>query len=250
VSARNRCTLLTVSVLLFVGACQAASPPPTAIVRARAPSSAPTLAPQPTNATRGPSPTPAPTAPAPTATPLPSPQPIPLPSPLPGVSVASKTRYYDVAGLSTVQLVDAMEQWAASNSPDGYWAGTRFTWDAHWDFRLSGTCRLAGASVSVRTFMTLPRWSIPADAPAYLVMHWKRFMEALTLHEGGHVAQGIRTGNEILLALKSVPRAATCDRLVSALQRTFDRVKEAGEARNTEYDRVTDHGRTQGAVFP
>jgi hypothetical protein len=34
------------------------------------------------------------------------------------------------------------------------------------------------------------------------------------------------------------------------LQRTFDRVKEAGEARNTEYDRVTDHGRTQGAVFP
>ena len=148
------------------------------------------------------------------------------------------------------ELVDAMEQWAASNSPDGYWAGTRFRWHADWDYRLSGKCRLTAASVSVRTVMTLPRWSIPADAPTYVVTRWKRFIEALTLHEDGHVAQGIQTGNEILVALKTVPGAATCKRLVSVLQRTFERSKELGEARNTEYDRVTDHGRTQGAVFP
>jgi predicted secreted Zn-dependent protease len=243
VSTRNRFAVLTVSVLLFVAACQAASPPPTAIVRARATSIAPTLASKPTNSTPAPSPTP-----APTATPLPSP--IPLPSPLPGVSVATKTNYYDVAGLTMTELKGAMEHWAASNSPDGYWAGTRFRWDAHWDYHLRGKCRLTAATVSVRTVMTLPRWSIPADAPAYVVTRWKRFIEALTLHEGGHVAQGIRTANEIVSALKTVPGKATCKRLVSALQRTFEDSKALGEARNTEYDRVTDHGRTQGAVFP
>jgi len=169
---------------------------------------------------------------------------------LPGVSVKKKTIYYDVAGLTTSQLQDAMEQWAALHSPDGFWAGTRFEWDADWDYRLSGTCRRTAVSVSVRTFMTLPRWSMPADADPSVVTRWKGFMDALTLHEGGHVAIGIQTGNEILVALKKVPRAATCSSLVSALRRAFQRAKEIGEARNTEYDRVTLHGRTQGAVFP
>jgi predicted secreted Zn-dependent protease len=186
----------------------------------------------------------------PTATPLPSASPIPLPSPLPGVSVKKKTIYYDVAGRTTGQLVDAMEHRAALHSPDGYWAGTRFEWDAHWDFHKNGKCRRTAVSVSVRTFMTLPRWSIPADPDPSVVTRWNGFMDALTLHEGGHIANGIRTGNEILLALEKVPRKATCKSLVSALRRAFERAKERGEARNIEYDRVTLHGRTQGAVFP
>jgi predicted secreted Zn-dependent protease len=98
--------------------------------------------------------------------------------------------------------------------------------------------------------MTLPRWSSPADADPSVVTRWKGFIDALTLHEGGHVAIGIRTGNEILVALEKVPRAATCGRLVSALQSALQRAKELGEAQNIEYDRVTIHGRTQGAVFP
>ena len=249
-------SLLIVAVMLSAG-CQAgatasgvgtssataiasAHPASTAIASAHPTSIAPTLPlPQPTTPTR-----------VPTATPLPSASAIPLPSPLPGVSVKEKTIHYDVAGRTTSQLEDAMEQWAALHSPDGFWAGTRFEWDADWDFHQNGKCRRTAVSVSVRTFMTLPRWSIPANADPSVLTRWKGFMDALTLHEGGHVAIGIGTGNEILEALKKVPRAATCKRLVSALRRAFEHAKERGEARNIEYDRVTIHGRTQGAVFP
>jgi predicted secreted Zn-dependent protease len=225
-----------------------ASPPAvsTAIASTHPTSSGPTLPPpQPTTPTREPTATP-----LPSATPVPSASPIPLPSPLPGVSVAKKTHYYDIAGLTTSQLVDAMEHRAALHSPDGFWAGTRFEWNAHWDFHQNGKCRRTAVSVSVRTFMTLPRWSMPADADPSVVTRWEGFMDALTLHEAGHVAIGIQTGNEILMALEKVPPKATCNRLVSALRRALDRAAESGEARNTEYDRVTIHGRTQGAVFP
>ena len=112
----------------------------------------------------------------------------------------------------------------------------------------AGACKAESVTTKLTLSMTLPHWSPPPGAAGDLAGRWERFMSALRLHEDGHVqnARNIESAvKRALLALSSTD----CGALDSAMRARFDQLLEQGRAADRDYDRQTDHGKTQGAVF-
>jgi predicted secreted Zn-dependent protease len=75
-----------------------------------------------------------------------------------------------------------------------------------------------------------------------LIDAWNRYIDALAVHESGHV--DIVMNN--LADLKAQIAASTCETYGDVAQAWLDNVNQA----SADYDTTTNHGETQGAVFP
>lgn len=81
-----------------------------------------------------------------------------------------------------------------------------------------------------------------ADAPPTLVDKWNAYVRNLTLHEEGHVDNIA----ESYLDVRTAIQGATCPTAEAQAQATLEVIGQF----DRDYDRDTDHGATQGAVFP
>jgi predicted secreted Zn-dependent protease len=54
----------------------------------------------------------------------------------------------------------------------------------------SGTCRITAARFQSRYVVNLPRWTAPARVPKRLLDWWRRIVDFIAVHEGGHVKIG------------------------------------------------------------
>jgi predicted secreted Zn-dependent protease len=131
----------------------------------------------------------------------------------------------------------------------GHVARTR--WHVGWKyaFEESGTCRLKDFRVAVSATIRMPRWvdrdaASPADRRT-----WDTFDAAMRKHEEGHRENGIHAGQELAREIPGVGPRGDCGQLKAAIEQTANRIiAKYGEA-DADYDRVTNHGLTQGAVL-
>jgi predicted secreted Zn-dependent protease len=96
--------------------------------------------------------------------------------------------------------------------------------------------------------LTLPSWTPPAGASGDLVSRWERYLAALRLHEDGHLDHG-RGAEKAFRAVAAATSAADCGSLDRALRERFSQVIADYQGRDREYDRRTEHGKSQGAFF-
>jgi predicted secreted Zn-dependent protease len=75
-----------------------------------------------------------------------------------------------------------------------------------------------------------------------------RFLRAA--HEGGHEQIAIAAGHHIAEELGQVPPAATCDDFDAVARHTVQLLLGQHDRDQLAYDRATQHGLSQGAVFP
>jgi predicted secreted Zn-dependent protease len=75
-------------------------------------------------------------------------------------------------------------------------------------------------------------------------------MEVLQEHENGHKNFGINAAREIERRLTSLGSMRSCNALGNTANSIADQIVDKYSRMETEYDRRTDHGRTQGGVFP
>ena len=125
----------------------------------------------------------------------------------------------------------------------------KVTWSYDYGMR-SGSCSVADLAVSLKIRVLLPKWRQPAAADPALVERWQIFMDALERHERGHELNGIRVAGRVRAALRALGSRSTCARLERVADAAGGKVIEGGRDRDREYDDATDHGATQGAVFP
>ncbi|WP_174293281.1 DUF922 domain-containing protein, partial [Sphingomonas bacterium] len=78
--------------------------------------------------------------------------------------------------------------------------------------------------------------------PAEVQAAWRRYAAALDEHEAGHVRYAWQHRGDVLAAI----RGATCATAEAAGQAALADIV----AHDLAYDRETQHGLTQGAVFP
>src|SRR5690606_17666594 len=106
-----------------------------------------------------------------------------------GMSKAQETiKYYDVSGAT----IDELRQEVYSRGPYDR-TGQRFAgwaeWRIQWWFnhkQVPQGCAVGEASTETHIQYTLPRWADAEAASPELRETWRRFVEALTLHEQGH----------------------------------------------------------------
>jgi predicted secreted Zn-dependent protease len=146
--------------------------------------------------------------------------------------------YYQVEGKNETDLVKEIQ----SKGPSGYAGYTN--WNIRWGWPGYGQaeCDLSKTWIKLKITLTLPEWDPPAGVSSELIEKWTLFSQDLHTHEQGHVDNVIRA---MPLILNSIQRS-DCITADSAAEHVLDELR----GWDVQYDSKTDHGRTQGAVFP
>ncbi|MCS6814844.1 MAG: DUF922 domain-containing Zn-dependent protease [Cyanobacteria bacterium] len=167
--------------------------------------------------------------------------------------VISITRnYYVIAGSTANQLRQQLNQRGPEWTP-----GQRFDattrWYVRWSYRYAvrdNYCRLTSNQVRADITITMPKWQMPPRVSKDLVRRWQRYVTALQRHEDGHRDHGINAAREVAQALERFPSRSTCEQLEMSVNTAMMQIIENYSQKDVEYDRVTQHGATQGARFP
>lgn len=157
---------------------------------------------------------------------------------------------YRVAGSTATELRRSMLS-GGPKEDGGAWYGYT-TWHVRWRYDyvpVSEGCRIQEVDVNFRSRVRLPRWDPPDEADAQLVSEWRAFVAALREHEYGHRDIGARAARDILRRLRSL-RLDRCDGMEDRASTLAHRILERYREREDGYDRRTNHGEQQGAVWP
>lgn len=157
--------------------------------------------------------------------------------------------YYEVRlapGLRVQAALDAATPIHVQGQP--FYAYTR--WNVQHDYRwweeADGRCRITSVQVQLKTRIQFPRLHA---VPVALRQRSERAMAALQAHELGHHAFGQRAARKIESLILLLPEQSSCVRLTQEVDARAARVIDEFSAQEREYDRQTEHGRTQGAYF-
>ena len=161
------------------------------------------------------------------------------------------TSYYYIDGPSATVLAAQLDQNGPVDSNGKRYSG-RTRWDIQWKLRpeQQGTrCSMKDAAVAVGIAQTLPKWRGENQGAAGLKARWSKFIEALQRHEQGHKEHGLKAAREIEAAVLAVKPASNCEDLEAAANTAAQAIVAKFQALDQEYDRKTDHGRSQGATL-
>lgn len=153
--------------------------------------------------------------------------------------------YYAITGSTASELRASMDKLRPKDPYDGNRPVDAYTdWYISWTWPGHGTdnCDLSAAAVRFSINVTMPRWKAPANASPGLIVKWENYIRSLTVHEKGHVDNIVRNYPGVLAAIQN----ATCSTAETAAQKALEPLR----AFDSSYDRDTNHGATQGAVFP
>lgn len=161
--------------------------------------------------------------------------------------------YYPISGTTAMDLRAEMLRYGphgelAERPYDGY-----THWHVRWSYNYATTnegCTVTGVESSVDVTFTLPWWNVPAEASGSVVAAWNQYVGALQLHENGHMAHGVAAATEITRTLNQFPAYPSCTALREAISRTTRQIVQHYNQRDIDYDLSTQHGLTQGAMFP
>lgn len=170
--------------------------------------------------------------------------PAPIPTVVTSMEIPYATmEYYDVSG-STAWEIRYQLNTLSSVDDHGYRGDALTSWkiDWTWDGYGTDTCDLGSVTNTYDINVRLPRWTAPQDASRELVTKWNAYMLALVEHEKGHVDNAM----EYLPYVIDAIRGATCSTAEDRAHEVLSQLRSA----DLEYDEETNHGATQGAIFP
>lgn len=152
--------------------------------------------------------------------------------------------YYDVSGSTVTGLRTSIDKGRPADPKNGDRFDALSHWRVQWAWMSDGKtrCDLSAATLSFSATVLMPRLAAPGTLSPELRARWDHYIAALETHEAGHVRHAYDHHGEVLTAIKG----ATCETVAKAAQAAIDKIDQY----NTEYDRQTRHGETQGAVFP
>ncbi len=171
--------------------------------------------------------------------------------------VAYETRFavttYNVQGQSVKKIHQSLEANALSDPHEigkRFYARTDWYLSAKWFYVPTARgCEVERAQVSIIVTMTLPALVTTNVAPE-VQARWNTFLNNTVQHEREHVKIAYDGARDYQKQLGNYPPAVNCTAIQSQLQDLFRQHYDLIDRTNVEYDRKTQHGITQGAVFP
>ena len=161
---------------------------------------------------------------------------------------------YDVTGTTFSALSDSLNAQAIAdpNETSGrYYAQTEWHLAAQWSYQPTDRgCEVENGSVTLAMTMTLPILSSTAGVPRDVQDRWMTFITNTITHEKGHVKLNLLDARNYQGKLGNFPPAADCTTIKQQLNDLFNNATGTIRRDNINYDAQTQHGETQGAVFP
>lgn len=132
--------------------------------------------------------------------------------------------------------------------------GHDFTGHTDWRLHLSfhsqlqaGVCRISDATITLLVRYTLPRLDDNYFYDWATESAFNRYYSALLTHEQGHAESGQLAASELQASLGRLRSRNGCPALRQSVDASFNRILDKYRQRDIDYDRRTDHGRSQGA---
>ena len=161
------------------------------------------------------------------------------------------TQYYQVQGTTKQELTASLHQFAPTIGGQRYAAITNW----HVDYRyfyahVGGDYSISSFTIAFTAIRIFPQWNPPVDASMRTVRQWAAFIRHLNTHEQEHLENGYAASFAVGKELENFPPAPTAASLAANVATTLDSIVNMYSAKDNNYDRVTDHRATQGAVWP
>lgn len=121
-------------------------------------------------------------------------------------------------------------------------ARTMWRYATRWRNGPDGNCLPATAEVTVSITVTLPDLQDPDRLRREDREAWQRNIVGLEFHEGNHARIANLGAEQMQQAMRGAP---SCE----AMQAAVERISAEVAAASQEYDRITQHGATEGARF-
>jgi predicted secreted Zn-dependent protease len=166
--------------------------------------------------------------------------------------ISIKNNNYTIQGSTAAELRQQMNKLGHVEKS----TGKHFDGYTHWyvstNYRyqpVGNQCKIYTATVKIDVTFTMPQWNASAKSSSDLKKRWHRYINSLQTHENGHKNHGISAGNDVLRSLNSII-APSCDQINAIAKEKTQAILNQYNQKDIEYDLRTQHGRTQGAVFP
>lgn len=163
----------------------------------------------------------------------------------------TQIKWYDIQGDTEAELRAEMD--AKGPEVDGVRNDAYTRWHVTWRFpyvRSEEGCATGPVTADVRVVVTLPRWLGYQDESDPLMRRWRKYLEALKTHEGGHRDTGFDAASELGVELSALPPQPTCDQAEEVANALAMKILEKYRKADVDYDNETRHGEAQGALFP
>lgn len=166
------------------------------------------------------------------------------------IAIEEKLVQYPIEGDTASELLSQMEKLGPVDGNEGKRYQGNTSWSVRWNFMMmpqpGGVCRLEQVAVTLQVTMTLPEWQPKRHADTLLKSRWPAFLSALTNHEMGHRANGVRAAFAVRDAPAGVAPASGCRQLGDAANAAAKAALDARQGADAAYDRETEHGARQG----
>lgn len=157
------------------------------------------------------------------------------------VNIRETIRTYSVTGNSIQAVVKSMKR----NGPMSQLHGRRALAMADYRFKTSvktkkydGLCRVLGATVSMKIFLTMPRLSSRANLTSRDHKRWRAIHSMIERHERHHARLYRRFANELQRALLKMKPQSNCQILKKLKKKLTKRHEEISKRRNRIFDRA------------
>jgi predicted secreted Zn-dependent protease len=165
--------------------------------------------------------------------------------------VKVQTKYYYIQGRSIRQLQQAMKESEDKTGFENFYAKT--DWHLKWNYKyrdMGAACLVEALQTELKITYIMPKWTNKNLGYPDLVQKWDQFYKALLTHEQGHGNIGRQAEAEVREVLPKLGAKTGCMGFNQLANAEGQRILEKYRKIEKEYDASTNHGRTQGAVFP
>ena len=164
-------------------------------------------------------------------------------------TITVRTNVYAVSGATLREIradMEAKKPW--KHKSDGY-----TQCKTNWRYETTPTdsgCVIQWLTISTDITITVPALAASASKAEALQSRWNVYLKALLEHENGHREIGVEAAAAVRRKLSELGPSSTCGELARTIKREAEKVLSQFQQRHEEYDKKTDNGRLQGAVFP
>ncbi|CAG0957140.1 hypothetical protein ANRL3_00630 [Anaerolineae bacterium] len=170
------------------------------------------------------------------------------------IDSALKVVTYTVTGKTTQEMSKSLEAQAIADPHEpgsDYYAQTAWRISTKWSTKIAeNNCELERADVSVQLTVTVPALTDVNGITPDALSRWNKFVANTITHEKGHVTRTLNGVRDYQIEIGNVAPQTDCNGMRSKLDDLFRFHSNQIDRVNSEFDTETNHGTSQGAVFP
>ena len=162
------------------------------------------------------------------------------------------TNYYNVKGKTVSDIAKSLY----NDSPIIY-QGNKYhgytSWNVKWNFnwyKYPDYCQITAVKTTVDVKYTLPKLVSYSSLSSSVKQKWDKYYTSLINHEEGHKNFGINSAYNIEKSILNMGKRNSCQQLEKDANIIGNNVIKSSIEQEKEYDKITNHGVTQGAIFP